>query len=98
VFSDNDSDHPSQKFATSVSWFYGFFFRKFLFPTYQLNRASQTYGLEINIDKTKITATKDIINNITVNENTSGKGRELSLTLAHCLHKKPNVIKTLKQN
>jgi len=33
----------------------------------RLNRASQKYGLEINIDKTKTMATQDIINNITIN-------------------------------
>ena len=33
----------------------------------RLNRASQKYGLEINIDKAKIMATQDIINNTTIN-------------------------------
>ena len=33
----------------------------------QLDRASQKYRVEINIDKTKIMETQDIINNITIN-------------------------------
>jgi len=33
----------------------------------RLNRASQKYGLEINIDKAKITTTQCMINNITIN-------------------------------
>ena len=33
----------------------------------RLNRASHKYRLEINIDKTKIAATQDNINNITIN-------------------------------
>jgi len=33
----------------------------------QLDRASRKFRLEINTDKTKIMATQDIINNITIN-------------------------------
>jgi len=62
----------------------------------RVDRASRKYGLKSNVDKTKITATQVIVNNITINGTPVEKVE--TFTYIHCLHKKLSGITTLKQS